>query len=110
MQRFFDDFDSIHQFTRSLDYHQDRLTCTHCLKNDQWVSHGVVYKPEHRNQSSRTACKHCIGQAESLTDTGFLIVYSAVSLRFEMSAFAIGNLARKHISIESRELATVFHT
>ncbi len=44
MQRFFDDFDSIHQFTRSLDYHQDKLACAHCLKNDQWVSHGVVYK------------------------------------------------------------------
>lgn len=44
MQRFFEDFESIKQFTRSLDYNQDKLECAHCLKNDQFVSHGIVYK------------------------------------------------------------------
>ncbi len=44
MQRFFEDFESITQFTRSLDYYQDKLECAHCLKNDQFVSHGIVYK------------------------------------------------------------------
>ena len=44
MQRFFEDFESIKQFTRSLDYYQYKLECAHCLKNDQFVSHGIVYK------------------------------------------------------------------
>lgn len=44
MQRFFEDFKSITQFTRSLDYNQDKLECAHCLKKDQFVSHGIVYK------------------------------------------------------------------
>lgn len=44
MQRFFEDFESIKQFTRSLDYYQDKLECAHCLKQDQFVSHGIVYK------------------------------------------------------------------
>ena len=44
MQRFFEDYESIKQFTLSLDYHQDQLECAHCLKNDQFVSHGIVYK------------------------------------------------------------------
>ncbi len=44
MQRFFKDFESIDQFTLSLDYHQDKLECVHCSKHDQFVSHGIVYK------------------------------------------------------------------
>ncbi len=44
MQRFFEDFESIQQFTLSLDYHQGKLECMHCLKNDQFVSHGIVFK------------------------------------------------------------------
>ncbi len=44
MQKFFENIASIDAFTRSLDYHQDALECTHCLKNGQLVSHGFVYK------------------------------------------------------------------
>ena len=44
MQRFFKDYDSINQFSLSLDYHQDKLECVHCLKSDQFVSHGIIYK------------------------------------------------------------------
>lgn len=44
MQRFFDSFESIQQFTLSLDFHQDQLECQFCLKPDQFVSHGIVYK------------------------------------------------------------------
>lgn len=44
MQRFFENIASIDAFTRSLDYRQDVLECKHCLKNDQFVSHGFVYK------------------------------------------------------------------
>lgn len=44
MRRFFQDFESIDSFTLSLDYHQDKVECPHCLKNDQFVSHGIIYK------------------------------------------------------------------
>ncbi len=44
MQRFFKDYDSINQFSLSLDFHQDKVKCSFCLKNDQLISHGNVYK------------------------------------------------------------------
>lgn len=44
MQRFFNDFEAIDAFTLSLEFHQDRLECIHCLKHNQFVSHGIVYK------------------------------------------------------------------
>lgn len=44
MKRFYPDFDSIHAFTQSLDYHQSELECAHCFKRDQFVSHGIIYK------------------------------------------------------------------
>jgi hypothetical protein len=44
MKRFYSDFESINAVTLSLDFHQNELECTHCLKNDQFVSHGIIYK------------------------------------------------------------------
>ncbi len=44
MQKFYPDYDAIHSFTLSLDYHQNEVQCGFCLKNDQFISHGVVYK------------------------------------------------------------------
>lgn len=44
MQRFYEDFDALNRFSLSLDYHQSELQCVFCLKNDQFVSHGIVYK------------------------------------------------------------------
>lgn len=44
MQKFFDNIASINAFTHSLDYRQDVLECEHCLKSDQFVSHGFIYK------------------------------------------------------------------
>ncbi len=44
MKRFYPDFESLNAFTLSLNYHQDKLACTHCTKNDQFVSHGIIYK------------------------------------------------------------------
>jgi len=44
MKRFYSDFESIDAFTLSLDFHQNELECVHCLKNGQFVSHGVIYK------------------------------------------------------------------
>ena len=51
MKRFYPDFNTINDFTLSLGFHQNQLECTHCAKNDQFVSHGVVYK--HRSSSHR---------------------------------------------------------
>jgi len=53
MQRFYENFKSIDVFTLSLDVHQDKLECAHCLKNDQFVSHGVVYKQRSIHQSEK---------------------------------------------------------
>ncbi len=44
MQKYFTDIESIDSFSLSLDYHQDVLHCAHCSRNDQFVSHGFVYK------------------------------------------------------------------
>ncbi len=38
-------------FSLSLDYHKDVLQCANCSKNDQFVSHGFVYKQ--RSQTLR---------------------------------------------------------
>jgi len=44
MKQFYPDFESIHVFTLSLDFHQNELECAHCRQNDQFVSHGIIYK------------------------------------------------------------------
>lgn len=44
MNRFYPSFESINALTLSLDYHRNELECAHCFKNDQFVSHGVIYK------------------------------------------------------------------
>lgn len=44
MRRFFTDFASLDSFTRSLFIHQSQTQCPHCLKHDQFVSHGLIYK------------------------------------------------------------------
>jgi len=41
---FFKDLASLDQFTMELDRHQDSLKCRQCTKNDQFVSHGYVYR------------------------------------------------------------------
>jgi len=47
MQTFFKDLNSIQQFTLSLDRHRDNLKCKTCSKNNQFVSHGFVYKKQY---------------------------------------------------------------
>jgi hypothetical protein len=44
MKLFYPDFSAINAFTMSLNFHQNELECRHCLKSDQFVSHGIVYK------------------------------------------------------------------
>jgi len=44
MQKYFNNIESIDSFTLSLDYHKNKLECRHCMKNDQFISHGFIYK------------------------------------------------------------------
>lgn len=53
MKLFYPDFESIHRLTLSLDVHQNELQCAHCLKNDQFISHGIVYKQRSRTLAEK---------------------------------------------------------
>lgn len=57
----------MHQFTLSLDSHSDSLTCQHCLKNDQFVSHGFIYKKQQQNEKQaigkRIFCSNRCGRS-----------------------------------------------
>ncbi len=44
MQKYFNNIESVDSFSLALDYHKDNLECVHCKKNDQFVSHGFIYK------------------------------------------------------------------
>ena len=67
MQRFFDTFSSIDLFTLSLNHHQDKTQCAHCLKNNQFVSHGIVYKQhsitEREPVGKRIICSNRYGRS-----------------------------------------------
>ena len=52
MKRFYPDFASIERVTQSLPIYQSETQCAHCLKHDQFVSHGRIYK-----QISMTECQ-----------------------------------------------------
>ena len=49
MRLFFDSIDHLDQFTHGLDQHIGSITCQHCLKPNQLVPHGFVYKNQHLN-------------------------------------------------------------
>jgi len=50
MKRYFDDLDTLHQFTLSLDSQPEPIQCHHCSKQDQFVAHGFVYKKQHQGE------------------------------------------------------------
>lgn len=66
MRKFYTNYDSIHRFTLSLDYHQNELKCAFCLKNNQFVSHGIVYKQcpdsEREKVGKRIFCSNRYGR------------------------------------------------
>lgn len=67
MIKFFNTLQSLHQFTLSLDAHSDKLQCQHCFKNDQFVSHGFIYKKQHQNDTQavgkRIFCSNRCGRS-----------------------------------------------
>lgn len=44
MPTYFNSIDTLHHFTMNLDCHQHELQCHCCAKNNQFVSHGFVYR------------------------------------------------------------------
>ena len=44
MRTYFNDIDTLHRFTMELDCHQHELECLICFKNNQFISHGYVYR------------------------------------------------------------------
>jgi len=67
MKVFFEDLNSTQQFTLSLDHHRDTLKCQSCSKNNQFVSHGFVYKKQHngitKTVGKRIFCSNRFGRA-----------------------------------------------
>jgi len=67
MKRYFDDIESLHRFTLSLDCQAEPICCQHCSKPDQLVSHGFVYKKQHhgktRTVGKRLFCSNRAGRS-----------------------------------------------
>jgi len=55
MQRFFASLRDMDYFSRSLDC-LSKHPCSHCQRNDQWVSHGYVYKQSGEKVGKRILC------------------------------------------------------
>lgn len=67
MKKYFADLEELHRFTLSLDYHQDITACSKCLKHDQLVSHGFVYKKQRSGRKrvvgKRIFCSNRFGRS-----------------------------------------------
>ncbi len=50
MNRYFNDLDTLHRFTLTLDSQPHPIQCRHCAKRGQFVSHGFVYKKQHHGE------------------------------------------------------------
>ena len=50
MIKFFNNIESLHQFTLSLDSYPNSIKCHQCKKSDQFVSHGFIYKKQHQGE------------------------------------------------------------
>lgn len=56
MQRFFSSLSELDHFTYSLDNLASENQCEHCSRNDQWVSHGYVWKKSGEKAGKRILC------------------------------------------------------
>lgn len=67
MKKFFKTIASIHQYTMELDRYHDSLKCKHCFKQDQFISHGFVYKKarkgKKRTVGKRIFCSNRYGRS-----------------------------------------------
>jgi hypothetical protein len=89
MQRFFDIFSSIDLFTLSLDHHQDKIQCDHCLKNNQFISHGIIYKQssmtERKPSGKRIICSNRYGRSGCGRTTQLYVSNRIPRLHYEAS-------------------------
>lgn len=67
MERYFNDLDTLHRFSLSLDSQPHPIQCRHCAQQDQWVSHGFVYKKQHQGErrtvGKRLFCSNRYGRS-----------------------------------------------
>jgi len=54
MPKFYDDFDSLQQVTRNLEFYLDVFNCRFCSKSDQFVSHGFIFRQIENNSVAPT--------------------------------------------------------
>lgn len=71
MQRYFFSLSELDQFTASLNSHPQSNACSHCHRNDQWISHGYVYEQSGQTIGKRILCakryrKHGCGRTRQL--------------------------------------------
>ena len=62
MQRFFSSLCELDQFSFSLDNPKHDNHCQHCARNDQWVSHGYLYKSSGEKIGKRILCAKRYGK------------------------------------------------
>ncbi len=67
MKCYFESLDALHCFSLSLDCQTDPIRCQHCSQCDQFVSHGFVYKKQHRGDplavGKRLLCSNRYGHS-----------------------------------------------
>ncbi len=94
MKHYFDHINTLHQFTMTLDCQPDSIQCKHCSKQDQFVSHGFVYKKQHQGEprivgkrifcsdrNGRSGCGRTI-RLYLITELAFLHYTAAIMVLF----------------------------
>lgn len=76
----------MHLFTLTLDTHSDHLNCQHCLKNDQFVSHGFIYKKQNQGEKQavgkRIFCSNRSGRSGCGSTFQFYLSQEIPSLHY----------------------------
>lgn len=67
MYLFFESISAIHRLTMELDRHANAFQCQRCLKTNQFVSHGFIYKKQHQGKrevvGKRLFCSNRYGRS-----------------------------------------------
>lgn len=104
MKRYFDDLDVLHRFTLSLDCQPDPIQCRHCSQQDQFVSHGFVYKKQHQGETrivgKRIFCSNRYGRSGCGRTIRLYLVTELAFLHYttaHMAAFLLALLSGRTI-------------
>jgi hypothetical protein len=89
MRKYFDDIDAIHQFTMELNYHHSKIKCENCLKSDQFLSHGFVYKKQNCGEKKvigkRLYCSNRYGKSGCGKTVGLYLATHIPTLQYTTS-------------------------